>query len=301
MSIHVGAVVLVRSRDKWLSAKVLALSATHARCALSDGRTLWVAQEAITAAGAPMVPMPPSSPAPVPPPEAGSPGASVAAPPSPAAGPSDSPALSSPPPASSQPLPAGAIVGIYVGCLVAFGLLRGSLGLLLILPLWYVRVRWAKQSPVRAQQWWKHGLIAYLSCAGLVMGLFSFGFVRGYARAKRRAQQRQQIVSMQELNVLHRSDDCQLTAPGSWKDIQAERIEDSPFKAVLVATPDEDVAVHAAMWFADEDTVPVSVMGRKVAARLGHRTTLKESGGLDVPAKAARPRLDAGARGFTIP
>jgi hypothetical protein len=47
LPIAIGATVLVRARDKWISARVLAVNATHARCALADGRTLWVAHEAI--------------------------------------------------------------------------------------------------------------------------------------------------------------------------------------------------------------------------------------------------------------
>jgi hypothetical protein len=229
MLLYVGDVVLVRSRDQWISAKVLALSATHARCALSDGRTLWVANEAVQSTAAPMAAIDPFGPAPVLP----EPG------PAPLAGATAGPPLlayPAPPPAPSV--------------------------------------------PVRASPWWKLGLILGLACVGLALGLFSYGFVRGYTRARQRAQARR---SLQEANVVHRSADCQLTAPASWKNLEAKRIEDSPFRAVLVDSPDGVAAVLAAMWLANEDTLPAQDMGQNVAARLESPTTLLESGWVDVP------------------
>ena len=212
MSIHVGSLVVVHARDKVISGKVLAVTPTHARCALDDGRTLWVANELVQPAPTPTeatavssTAAAPSEPAPLQPSTA----ASSAAPPAPTdwlhpstASPTDLAASASPPPprTSSAPFSIAHIVAIYIGCLVAFAqLLKWTqsvlVPLLLIIPLWYLRSSWGAHFPVRAKQWWKHGLIAYLSCVGLLV----FGFTQGFVRhLQRHAQGRPPVTAPSE-------------------------------------------------------------------------------------------------------
>jgi hypothetical protein len=121
------------------------------------------------------------------------------------------PAASIPPaapagsPTPAMPLSGKHIAAIYVGTLVAFVLLRGPFGLLLIVPLAYVRLLWAKSSPIRARQWWKHGFVAYLCCGILALGLLGYQTVRDRRQAARRALERDDITYEPAAKTLYRS------------------------------------------------------------------------------------------------
>jgi hypothetical protein len=173
MPIHVGSIVVIRARDQLFTGEVLAVTATHARCALEDGRTLWVANEVIQAAPAAMAAPAPSGPAPAPDPDlpqlAGVVPSAALVPP--AASAARVPPVPGPAAVAWQSLFISEILAIYLGCVAAFVLLRGWFGLLLIIPIWLVPRLWAKPAPLRAKQWWKHGLIAYLCCVAVAMAL----------------------------------------------------------------------------------------------------------------------------------